>query len=144
MRIVLNEWINEYLNSTLNIFIQKRKQIDILDFQRWKKERREVRILKSFPCPRHVTWIILFPPATSFLTRGNYSHFLHMETEDHTASKHYSQNCSDGLPVFPTACSHPLVYYLFQKSLKRFSWSLCLQWTQKIQLTKTHSPLRKF
>lgn len=79
--------MNEYLNSTLNMFIQKRKQIDILDFQSRKEERREV-ILKFPSCARNLTWIMLFPPATTFLTRGDYSHFLRMETEDHTASKH--------------------------------------------------------
>lgn len=66
--------------------------------------------------PVSKAFYVQFPPATTFLTRNDHPHFIHMEIKDYTAPKHWSQNCSDSLPnVGKKHCTS----YPFKISLKK-------------------------
>lgn len=67
------------------------------------KGREEGSKTSEIP-PVSKAFYVQFPPATTFLTRNDHPHLIHMEIEDYTAPKHWSQNCSDSLPnvFFPT------------------------------------------
>lgn len=82
------EWMHEYLNSILNIFVQKGKQINTLDFQPMEGKKEGRKISENPPSTRLFAYIILFPPTTTFWSRNYYPHFVRMEIEDPTASKH--------------------------------------------------------